>query len=466
VGTDYAGKMREYVKRSLMRAGASEQKAHAISLGTDVSVVALALSLKVAREGVGFVMPAEHIFSSRMSVKAGMVAAYAALMDACPKCSVKLIHVKHDAFSHNIDSSLAFAFKDGREGGLLVAELGRRASKGESLQEVGWRETQLDQSYEQYMKLAIEWAGSAREEVAWRLDVREVKLGGYIRGIAGGERRRGAESYAGLRVEELEEEGTALRIRLAGLKKAYLLPRSVMEKHRVGVYELHNGALPYMPERKRALLSKRGSKGLKEFIAEVVEVLESTPGANLEEEDRKKLLGLARELSARLEELKEGKPYVIYRHMRLFVAYVAVGRRGEAVSDIVALTECKEEDQAYYYAALLNYLAFCVKRAGRSYLRTLVHRPLEAIIKLRLSWREAPEELRREVARLSRELERYMQGLPTAGREELFEELSRSQPFQQLVKALDKYIEERVGRERLAEALDLVSTKPGGGRGR
>ncbi|MCX8165383.1 MAG: N-6 DNA methylase [Acidilobaceae archaeon] len=446
VKAGYAGKLRQYVRRSLLKLGASPQKASTIANGSDISLIALALASRAAKEGVGFVMPAEQVFSSRVSVKAGLVAAYALLKDACPSCPVKLVHVKFDAFHHKIEPALVFVFKEGREGGLFEAEWRE-----------GWREKRLPQSYEEYVRPAAEWARMTREDLQAELEVAEVKVGGYIRGISGGERRGGAEPYAGLRVEEVQEEGGALRVRLTNLERSYLIPRRVMERHEVSIYELHCGALPYRAEKVKAILSRRGRKGLRGFLGEAIELL----AGQISEGDKRKLLRLREEVRVQLEELAEGEPYVVYRHRRLFATYVTRGKRGEAASDIVVLVRCRSEEQAYYYAAVLHYLAFCVKRSRRSFLRTLYHKPLEAIARAGLSWKRVPEGLRRETAALSRELERRAQGL-SGKRRRLLEELWRTREFQALAERLDGYVERHVGKGKLEEVLDLVSTRPRG----
>ncbi|MEN2999561.1 MAG: hypothetical protein ABDH61_03190, partial [Acidilobaceae archaeon] len=462
--TDYAKKMREYVQGRLKKVRASEQKSRTITYGSDVSVVALGLAARMAREGVGFVMPSEQIFSSRLSVRAGIVASYAVLQDSCPDCGIKLIHVKYDAFGHGVEPTLAFIFKGRREGGLFVAELERSVAKGEDLSRAIWRETRLGSSYKEYLEPGLRWARSAREDIAAELSVKEVKIGGYVRGIAGGERKRGREPYAGLRVDKYEREGDRIRIRLANLKKEYSLPdrlaTELMKRHGVGIYDLHYGALPYVPERIKVLLSTRGSRGLQEFISELVEQLQADPGGNLEEEDRERLLRLREELRAQLQEPVEGKPYVAYRNKGFLAAYVTMGRRGEAFSDRITLARCESEEQAYYYAAVLNYLAYHVILSERSFARDLYQKPLEVVARTGLSWKEVPEELRRRVAQLSRELEELAVGRELGSRGGSLRTLAEHARFQELMRALDEHIERRGGREQLEEALDLVSTRP------
>ncbi|MEN2999437.1 MAG: hypothetical protein ABDH61_02545, partial [Acidilobaceae archaeon] len=296
------------------------------------------------------------------------------------------------------------------------------------------------------------------------LDVEDVGIGGYIRGILGGERkevRGGAGPYAGLRIEELREEGPVVKLRLQNLEKSYEIPKEVMARLGVDVYCLYYNVSPYRCVVFEALLGKE-EKYLKALLQELLHWNES----GLTKGDREKMERLREEVKTQLVELEKEAYYVLYRRSGAFTASVARGGEKEAVYDMLGYVKCRSKEQAYYYAGVLNYLAFCVLRSGRNFFRHTYLKPLEAVVRAGLSWKDVPEELRREVAGLSQEVEKEAPREVPGNQLVALKALSRNQKFLELVEKIDKYVEGHRGKGQLEEALDLVSTKPKDKRGK
>jgi hypothetical protein len=137
------------------------------------------------------------------------------------------------------------------------------------------------------------------------------------------------------------------------------------------------------------LLSAEGEKELKEFLQEVLAVNEHS----LPHEDSDKLEKLILEVKQpKLSPLNRTEWYTVYRCQRTFTACV-VGPTTFPSEDLlfdshVSGIVCKSEKQAYYYAAVLNWLAFKVVDAKRTFIRDQFAKPLDAIVHLGLSWNE------------------------------------------------------------------------------
>lgn len=80
------------------------ERAASIVTGSDVACMSLYKALKVAQEGVRFVMPREQSFYARSPMRSGVLLTYAVIKKVCgdsyEKCDVKLIDVDYDAFGH------------------------------------------------------------------------------------------------------------------------------------------------------------------------------------------------------------------------------------------------------------------------------------------------------------------------------------------------------------------------------
>ena len=119
----------------------------------------------------------------------------------------------------------------------------------------------------------------------------------------------------------------------------------------------------------------------------------------------------------------------------------------------MSYVETRSEDVAYYYAAILNYLAYTVLRGGRTFNRHQYAKPLLAIYMADLSWNVVDEEARGRIVELSKRLHEKVPGKEYSNQRVALQKLAELPEFKELVKVLDS----KVDRSKLEEALSLVS---------
>lgn len=419
--------------------------------GCDTAVATLSKSLELAREGVGIVMSRDQAFNHRTPMRAGIVATYSILRNF--DGDALLVDVDVDAFGHGVYPALVIARRPGR--GERVLRILRAGGSCGDLR----CDAVLDRhgrSYEEYVRPALDYFTQDLAAAAARLGVRRiVPMGLYIRGIFGGERRRGVERYAGLALEEhaLSEEG--LRLRLHGIRGILSASSDLVRSLGIQVYSvIYRGKIyPFRAGSLEAILSDRGPRSLREFLTRALEA----GGEGLGPGDAAALLKLAEELvqPQRIETLKEGLHYTVYRGQRAFTAATAKPGRGSriVVESHVAALECDTREKALYYAAALNYLAYKVAETGRSYARDQFARPALALAAAGLGWNNVDPRIRGKVAELAEALEEKVlwKGPPT--QREALEQLYRGhEDFREVVELLDT-----AAGGRLARALNLVS---------
>jgi len=334
-------------------------------------------------------------------------------------------------------------------------------SKRLTLDEIrNWLEIRrYGKTYEEYIRPAKLYFTEDLDELAKVLQVdRVVPMGLYIRGVYGGEKKKGEKSYAGLVLETYAFRGGLFEFRLHNISKAIDVPQSMLEKYGIEVYELiYVGEInPFRLRRTLPiLLSKRGKKLLKEFLNTIVKVYER----NLTREDVEKILSLANEVEQpdKIETLNTDKWYAAYRRSRAFTAFAFKPSKANViVYDDVGYLETSSEDIAYYYAAILNYLAYCViRKEGSGFRHHQYARPLLAIYIAGLSWGDVNEATRRKVVRISRCLHEKVPDKEYRNQRVALEEISGLPEFKELVNTLDKVVDEK----KLEEALDLVIEK-------
>jgi len=174
------------------------------------------------------------------------------------------------------------------------------------------------------------------------------------------------------------------------------------------------------------------------------------------------------------------KYYVVYRCQRTFASAVltpkllkelcSAGGSGIIVDHHVSYLEVDDEDIAYYYAAILNYMIYKVKllRLG-SFVRDQFGRPLQAIVESGLEWwglkwQKEVAELSKSVSRESRSIALKRLDLPVElpqfelidrGRDEEIKEklsvnvavvlkelLKESEAFRRIIEIVDQNVQE------------------------
>jgi hypothetical protein len=153
--------------------------------------------------------------------------------------------------------------------------------------------------------------------------------------------------------------------------------------------------------------------------------------------------------------LDVNKFYVVYRGSRIFSSTVVQPFSDDVIiiESNVSYVETKDEDKAYYYSAVLNYLAYKVVEFGWTFSRSQHARPLFAVHLSGLSWREADEKMRLKVVELSRRLHEKASDKEYNNQKTALKDLFFIQEFRELVKTLDQVVE----KESLESSLRIVS---------
>lgn len=311
---------------------------------------------------------------------------------------------------------------------------------------------ELKLGYDDYISSMVIWATEDPVRIAKELGVlRMVPMGGYIRGLLGGERKRGKREYAGLVVEYYKVVNGIAHIKLCNLTKSYQVPVDLMERYGVGIYKLYYRGLinPYNCRTYDVLLSARGDEELRRFLKALIELNRGI----MPERDLDYLHTLIEELKVSVDMFKEEHYYVVYRRNRAFTACVVERPKNAVSSDVVSYIECRDAEQAYYYAAVLNYLAYKVVESGRSFIRDQFARPAIAIVVAGLSWKTVPETTRTQIASLSMQLSRRLVWKDYRSQRTALIELVQYPEFKKIMGILD----ELVDKDKLREALELVS---------
>lgn len=463
----YAVELRRYLGELLEKRLKLEKKnITSILNGSDVATVALAMAVNTVDEGVGFVMNREQVFYHKASMRAGILAAYAVLKDF--NGELKLVDVDYDAFQHGIYPALVIAKKGlKKEPELLVVRLSSRYrenyTKSLTLKPDILEIQKLNIRYEDYVSTPLLYFTTSSGELARALSVEKViPMGLYIRGLLGGELKeaRKGRSYAGLVLSEHRYAGGGFEFKLYGTTSKLRVPRSWLENYRVGVYELiyMSEVNPFKLARTLpVLLSEGGLQPLREFLHHALEYNKHS----IKLEDEEKIRRLLEEIAhpGRLELMKPESYYVVYRASRVFTSLVVKpASRNLVLHSTVASIECREEDKAYYYAAVLNYLAYKAITEGRSFIRTQFARPLLAVALSGLSWSSVNKDTRMRIAELSRELSRRIEARGYSNQASALKHIyDKYSEFKEIVRILDEYVEKHNSREALEKSLDLVS---------
>ena len=161
------------------------------------------------------------------------------------------------------------------------------------------------------------------------------------------------------------------------------------------------------------------------------------------------------------------KYYVIYRCIRTFASIVLTPKKIRNISsdekyNIVIYDKCsylaiENELKAYYYSAILNYLIYKVIEIGGAFERNQFARPLIAILKANLEWKN--ENWQINIANLSKKLHEiaptYLENTVRKGMQvkECFKILQQIDEFKEIVRIIDN----KVDKNKLLEAIKQVA---------
>lgn len=309
---------------------------------------------------------------------------------------------------------------------------------------------ELKINYEEYMRPALLWVREDLESIAKALDVEKiVRMGAYIRGLFGGEEKR-TQKYAGLVINHYAEHDGFILIKLVNLDKAYSIPAELMKKYEVGVYQLYyEGLINPFKCRTHSVLLSSNEENLREFLRKMIDLNRGV----MTTQDMQKLKVLIEELKASLDCLDQKSYYAIYRTDRAFTACVPEDLNAAASSSTISYLKCKSLEQAYYYVAVLNYLAYKVIETNRSFLRHQWSRPATAIMVANLSWRDLPNADKKDIYTLSKQLSKKIRWKKYPDQGAALRDIAQIQEFKEIISILDSHVD----KERFKTALDLVS---------
>jgi hypothetical protein len=314
-----------------------------------------------------------------------------------------------------------------------------------------------DKSYDDYIKPNLLYFTESLNGLATELDVIKVHpMGLYIRGVYGGEGKKGEEEYAGLVLKEHQLTNIVFNFQLYNIKDALTVPLELLEKYGVKIYKMiYLGEVnPFRVNRYlNIILSRYGETSLKEFLQEALKLNERKTSID----DHKKVKKLISELQQPdiITTLSMDKYYVVYRRDRIFTASTFRPTADDfIVKDEVGYIECTNELTAHYYTAALNYLAFKVLESRRPFIRHQYARPLFAIYIAGLSWRDIDNETRRRLAELSKSLHERAPRKEYANQRVALKDITQFPEFRELIRILDS----KTDGKRIEKALDMVSS--------
>ena len=339
----------------------------------------------------------------------------------------------------------------------LKALSGREYSKKMSLDEIkDYLEiVAYNKTYNEYVRPGLIYFTESLSALASELGIDKiVPKGSYIMGIYGGEKKKREEEYAGLVLLEHSVEGGMFKFKLYNTKDTLVVPDSYLKKYGVKVYRMiYVGEInPFRINRYlNIILSAQGETALKEFLGEALRLNER----NISAETLNKVRKLIEELRQppMVKPLSKDKYYVVYRSIRAFTASVSVPIENGIAESNVSYIETRSEDVAYYYAAILNYLAYTVLRSGRTFNRDQYARPLLTVHIAGLSWNSVDENSRKRIAELSRRLHEKAPAKEYSNQRIALQEVAGLPEFKELVEILDA----KVDKAKLSDALSIVS---------
>lgn len=438
--------------------------------GSDVAVAALAKAIEISRKGVGFVMNRNQLFNSRLSAQAGIIASYCMLKKLLENgnAEIKLYDVDFNAFGHNVQPALGIIKKGARSEGVELYVIKKlsgieyskstKLSNIESILEI----KKYSKSYEEYVKQGLTYFTEDPIKLAKGLGVEKVYREGLsIPLIKGGELKK-KKKDAGLILADYSESGPWFKFRLYNTSDYFIVPKEYLEAYGIDIYQiLYMGEIYpfYLTNLLNVLLSKRGIKYLIEFLETTLELHKGKISIDTYNKVQGLISKLAQIKQFSIVTLDPNKFYTIYRRDRVFTALTYKPNSNNVIASLwVSYIETNDENKAYYYAAVLNYLAYIIKKNGLEFDKHQYAKPLAVIDLVGLAWNEVDDSTRNRVVELSKLLHRTLPRVKYQRKDIALLKVAANPQFQELVKILDSIVD----KDRLEEALKLVAGGEGG----
>ncbi|RLI45848.1 hypothetical protein DRO64_01860 [Candidatus Bathyarchaeota archaeon] len=452
----YADKLRKVLASYLKELVPSPRVAQIVA-GSDVATAALAKSLELTQEGVGFVMNREQSFYHRTSMPAGILVTYSILRNY--PGLVKLVDVDFDAFQHGVLPALVIAKRGASKGQQLgIMKLSdayrQRYSKNLHLVSDMILYHAYQKAYDAYVLPSISYFTQDFNILSRELEVDNIiPKGQYVMGLFGGEHE---STYAGIVLLEKESTKNSFKFRLHNTSRSLEVPTTWLQKYDINLYDLIyvGEVFPFKIRRiLKILLSRKNQASLRHFLMEAL-------NANLDKltsDDVSKIKGLISEVRqpANPATLNEGKWYVIYRCDRAFTAATIRPTTDTILDSHLSAIKCSSEKVADYYTAVLNYLAYKVITQNRTFIHHQFARPVLAITIAGLSYKNIEQSFSDNISKLSKMLKNRIkaQSLIFSNQRSALQHIAHFSEFRQIIQLIDT----KISRDALEEALNLVS---------
>jgi len=389
----------------LLRSKAKEllkgyKKAGQIISGADISSVLLYGCIGIVKRGLAFLMPRDAAYVADSCYGLGKIMTYAAIKNY--NCTI--YDVNFDAFQHGIYPSIVFLKKVKSFDEIpcyLVNVKCKNYSRTCTIDDVTLSISKKD-NYREYIRRIEEYVKTSADDLSSVLGVDQiVSMGLYIRGLFGGAKKQGAKKYAGLvfDVKSYDSTTDTYAIQLYGTKSIVKLPRIILEPYWKKLVYAGKVFPFYLDGFYNVLLSSEDSKNLKLFLRKIAATI-------TDDDDKNKILVLMEELQQPKNPkiLNKSRAYIIYRCDGTFVSVTFISNCISEEYDVVIESHCSyietsDTNKAYYYSAILNYLAYKVLESNKVFVRNQFLRPLLAIQHADLTWQNLDWQY--EVAKLS-----------------------------------------------------------------
>lgn len=383
-----------------------------------------------------FVLPASVTFDNTIH-SPGKILTYKAI-EGKPH---RVYWIDYDAFEHGEKACLILVEPESAK--REVVKINVQDSINKATRKASLEKQVFNIIFEDSIKRVLEYFEYTNDvdKLAKQLKVNKIyKQGNYIRGLFGGEKRKGKTQYAGLIIEELYNTPLP-RIRLINTQEFITLYGEEDKYIKDVLYS--SKVLPFYAKPFKALFSERGQEDLIAFLKELVR--RATP------DTKRKIQDLINEVQQGQSNFMDPeKWYVVYRCQRMFATAVLKGKENTIIDSHLTYLETLEEIKAYYYAATLNYL---ISKIEKGVIRNQFARPLFAILRAQLQWEE--EEWQKEIAQFSKELHNKVEdaykNISSNQVKAYIKRLDQFDEWKQLVKIFDCHV------QNLEEALAVVS---------
>lgn len=438
---DYGDALRENIKKKLEDLDYMPQVLNA----SNIASVFLENCLGIVKNNLGFVLPAEAVYSPNSTHGAGKIYTYHVIKNY----KNKVIYIDGDPFQHGELTTLITLEKTNIQGdeedifNCCILEISPKSpNKDKNLSDITI-ELSEDCSYKVYIDKIREYFEEENLDIKLGIQGFEKK-GSYIMGLKGGKERK----YAGLIFQEISYDPMRreYQIMLENTDSPIKLPKSTLDDPEVGYkkkFVYMSDVLPFFCGGYQYILnSSTGEEDLEEFLESLIPLVH--------EEDKDKINGLIDEfIQQSVGYLDHNFNYVIYRAVRTFVSFVIPKEEiRDSESKIIidshnAILIVENSDVAYFYSAALNYLAYeVIIRKDRTFIRNQMGRPIHAIYKLNLSWNN--EDWQKDVSKLSKQLHKDAKDLfikiVSSQSASYLRELEKSPRFWRIIKIFREHV--------------------------